>query len=98
MLVEEKATATAQGQQAAPVIRLRGLSKAFKGHLGIGRTVAVESLDLEVRQGEIFVLTFAARVIDIRDANPGLQVHPYIVVSRAPGKDPAPEARASPAE
>ncbi len=56
VLVEEKATATAQGQQAAPVIRLRGLSKAFKGHLGIGRTVAVESLDLEVRQGEIFGL------------------------------------------
>lgn len=33
--------------------------------------------------GPSAVLTFAARVIDIRDANPGLQVHPYIVVNRA---------------
>ncbi len=44
---------------AAPAevpIRLRGVCKAFRGHLGIGRTVAVEKLELEVRRGEIFGL------------------------------------------
>jgi len=44
------------GKDATPVIRIRGLTKSFKGHLGIGRTLAVESLDLEVRRGEIFGL------------------------------------------
>ena len=38
------------------VIELQGLRKAFRGHLGIGRTVAVEGLDLSVRPGEIFGL------------------------------------------
>jgi ABC-2 type transport system ATP-binding protein len=37
-----------------PVVELRGLSKAFKGHLGIGRTAALEGLELEVRCGEVF--------------------------------------------
>ena len=38
------------------VIELRGLRKAFRGHLGIGRTVAVDGLDLAVQPGEIFGL------------------------------------------
>ncbi len=38
------------------VIELRGLRKAFRGHLGIGRTVAIDGLDLSVRPGEIFGL------------------------------------------
>ncbi len=37
-------------------IRVEGLVKSFRGHLGIGRTVAVNGLDLEVRRGEIFGL------------------------------------------
>jgi ABC-2 type transport system ATP-binding protein len=38
------------------VIELRGLRKSFHGHLGIGRKVAVEGLDLSVNTGEIFGL------------------------------------------
>ena len=37
-------------------LRLIGLGKAFRGHLGIGRTVAVEGLDLEVGPGQVFGL------------------------------------------
>ncbi len=37
-------------------IRLTGLAKSFRGHLGIGRTVAVERLDLAVARGQIFGL------------------------------------------
>ena len=39
-----------------PVIRMRGVTKSFTGHLNIGRRVAVEELELEVRPGEIFGL------------------------------------------
>jgi ABC-2 type transport system ATP-binding protein len=39
-----------------PVIRLAGLTKSFRGHLGIGRTVAVSGLNLEVHRGEVFGL------------------------------------------
>jgi ABC-2 type transport system ATP-binding protein len=39
-----------------PVILIRGLRKSFKGHLNIGRTVAVAGLDLEVAPGEVFGL------------------------------------------
>ncbi len=42
--------------ESEPVVRIRGLRKAFRGHLGIGRTVAVDGLDLTVRRGEIFGL------------------------------------------
>jgi ABC-2 type transport system ATP-binding protein len=38
------------------VVELEGLRKAFHGHLGIGRHVAVDGLDLEVGAGEIFGL------------------------------------------
>jgi ABC-2 type transport system ATP-binding protein len=38
------------------VIELRGLRKAFRGHLGVGRKVAIEGLDLSVNPGEIFGL------------------------------------------
>jgi len=38
------------------VIEIRGLRKAFHGHLGIGRTVAVDGLELTVQPGEIFGL------------------------------------------
>jgi ABC-2 type transport system ATP-binding protein len=55
-VVEDRATMAVRNDDALPVIEIRGLVKSFKGHLGIGRTVAVESLDLEVRRGEIFGL------------------------------------------
>jgi len=38
------------------VIRIRDLGKAFRGHLGIGRTVAVDKVDLDVGRGQIFGL------------------------------------------
>jgi ABC-2 type transport system ATP-binding protein len=38
------------------VIRLKELSKSFRGHLGIGRKPAVERLSLEVERGEVFGL------------------------------------------
>jgi ABC-2 type transport system ATP-binding protein len=41
-------------ETAEQVLVLSGLKKIFRGHLGIGRTVAVDGLDLEVRRGEIF--------------------------------------------
>ena len=41
---------------ADPVVRLKGLGKSFRGHLGLGRTTAVEGLDLTVGPGEIFGL------------------------------------------
>jgi ABC-2 type transport system ATP-binding protein len=41
---------------AEPAVEMAGVSKAFRGHLGIGRTVAVDDLGLEVRRGEIFGL------------------------------------------
>jgi ABC-2 type transport system ATP-binding protein len=45
------------GDRAAEVVvRVEGLSKAFRGHLGIGRKPAVRGLDLEVRRGEILGL------------------------------------------
>ncbi len=40
----------------APALRLSGLRKAFRGHLGIGRRLALDAVDLEVRRGEIFGL------------------------------------------
>ncbi len=39
-----------------PVVRLDGLVKTFRGHLGLGKHVAVDGLTLEVRRGEIFGL------------------------------------------
>jgi len=39
-----------------PAIRISGLTKSFRGHLGIGRTPVVKGLDLEVRRGEILGL------------------------------------------
>jgi ABC-2 type transport system ATP-binding protein len=42
--------------QASAAVRLTGLSKSFRGHLGIGRTHAVSGLDLVVRRGETFGL------------------------------------------
>jgi ABC-2 type transport system ATP-binding protein len=38
------------------VVEIQELSKSFQGHLGIGRTVAVDRLDLTVVPGEIFGL------------------------------------------
>jgi ABC-2 type transport system ATP-binding protein len=38
------------------VIEVQRLRKSFRGHLGIGNTVAVNGLDLDVRPGEIFGL------------------------------------------
>jgi ABC-2 type transport system ATP-binding protein len=39
-----------------PVIEISGLRKSFRGHLGIGRTLAVDGLDLTVEPGEVFGL------------------------------------------
>lgn len=39
-----------------PAIRITGMTRSFRGHLGIGRSVAVQDLDLEVRRGEVFGL------------------------------------------
>jgi len=47
---------TRAGATADCAIRIRGLSKAFRGHLGIGRTVALERLDLDVEEGQVFGL------------------------------------------
>ena len=41
---------------ASAVIEISGLVKSFKGHLGLGRKVAVSALDLSVGRGEIFGL------------------------------------------
>jgi ABC-2 type transport system ATP-binding protein len=38
------------------VVRLAGLTKRFRGHLGIGHTIGVEDLSFEVGRGEIFGL------------------------------------------
>lgn len=38
------------------VVEIQGLVKSFKGHLGLGRKVAVSGLDLSVGRGEIFGL------------------------------------------
>jgi ABC-2 type transport system ATP-binding protein len=38
------------------VVALKNLRKSFRGHLGIGSTVAVDGLDLTVQPGEIFGL------------------------------------------
>jgi ABC-2 type transport system ATP-binding protein len=54
--VEEARATTERHGDTTPIIELRGLRRSFKGHLGIGRTVAVEGLELEVRSGEIFGL------------------------------------------
>ncbi|HEX4824907.1 MAG TPA: ABC transporter ATP-binding protein [Candidatus Polarisedimenticolaceae bacterium] len=40
----------------SPVVEIKDLVKSFRGHLGIGRTVAVEGLSLTVEPGEIFGL------------------------------------------
>jgi len=55
-IASDRSGAPMSGSVSAPVIRLKGLRKSFRGHLGIGRTVAVERLDLEVGAGEIFGL------------------------------------------
>ena len=47
---------SASNSKPVTTIRLEGLRKSFRGHLGIGRTVAVERIDLEVGAGEIFGL------------------------------------------
>ncbi len=39
---------------ASAVVEISGLVKSFKGHLGIGRKVAVAGLDLEVAPGRDF--------------------------------------------
>jgi len=38
------------------VVVLEELQKSFRGHLGIGRTVAVDGLSLTIEPGEIFGL------------------------------------------
>jgi ABC-2 type transport system ATP-binding protein len=46
----------ADGCGNGSALRLEGLAKSFRGHLGIGRTPAVEALDLDVAPGRIFGL------------------------------------------
>ncbi len=47
---------TERRSEAEPVVCLAGLTKSFRGHLGIGRHTAVERLDLRVGRGEILGL------------------------------------------
>jgi ABC-2 type transport system ATP-binding protein len=47
---------TSDGGGNLSALRLEGLRKSFHGHLGIGRTVAVEGVDLDVAPGQIFGL------------------------------------------
>ena len=37
-------------------IEIRGLTKDFRGHLGIGKTTVVRDLNLEIRRGDVFGL------------------------------------------
>ena len=39
-----------------PILEIRGLEKGFRGHLGIGRTVAVDGLDLSFDAGQVIGL------------------------------------------
>ena len=43
-------------RDTGPPVILEGVTKAFRGHLGIGRTVAVDGLSLSTEPGEIFGL------------------------------------------
>jgi ABC-2 type transport system ATP-binding protein len=52
----ERAPTAKPGAPARPAVEIRGLRKAFKGHLGIGRSVAVADLELTVNPGEIYGL------------------------------------------
>ena len=45
----------AEPESGRPVL-LDGVTKAFRGHLGIGRTIAVDGLSLSAEPGEIFGL------------------------------------------
>lgn len=45
-----------RGETGRPAVRIVGLTKTFRGHLGLGKTPGVRSLDLEVRRGESFGL------------------------------------------
>ncbi len=47
---------TGSGVAGEAAVEIRGLAKAFPGHLGIGRKVALPGLDLQVPRGEIFGL------------------------------------------
>ncbi len=47
---------TSTGTVVEPVVHIAGLTKSFRGHLGIGRHTAVEDLGLTVGPGEIFGL------------------------------------------
>ena len=44
------------GRDTVPPVFLEGVTKTFRGHLGIGRTVAVDGLSLSSEPGEIFGL------------------------------------------
>jgi len=44
------------GRETSPPVFLEEITKAFRGHLGIGRTVAVDGLSLSIEPGEIFGL------------------------------------------
>jgi ABC-2 type transport system ATP-binding protein len=48
--------AMAETTERRPVLRVERLRKVFSGHLGIGKRVAVDGIDLEVRSGEVFGL------------------------------------------
>jgi ABC-2 type transport system ATP-binding protein len=45
-----------EGASSTPPVLLEGITKAFHGHLGIGRHVAVDGLSLRVERAEIFGL------------------------------------------
>ena len=39
---------------ADPVLQIRGLTKAFRGHLSLGRRMVLRGVDLSVRRGEVY--------------------------------------------
>jgi len=41
---------------SGPVVELRGLTKVYRGHLGIGRSLGLDGLDLSVEPGQVFGL------------------------------------------
>jgi len=45
-----------EGAESRPAVELEDLVKVYQGHLGLGRTVAVDGLSLKVEPGEIFGL------------------------------------------
>ncbi len=53
--LEQTATAPAETDDLTEVVQVRGLVKIFKDFWGRPKAKAVNDVDFEVRQGEVFV-------------------------------------------